>query len=294
MDYWKTRAKKAGLSTLEIVALTMQSDEALSDAVRKLEHGKRSGRESKISVEGNTLEFSVAFAVDHKDSKLTKRRLELKNGNYLEVYAHEDFGMIREYDLNLVLACFKIGQKNKYKQYEITPHELLAQFGKYASGRDYEELDRAFDRLGACYIKTNNWYNPESKKRVSLARFNFFQILIFDENIGKYTIRFSEWVEQSIEGKYLKQIDMTVAQKLRGASKIIHLNLIKLIGQKRYFEISEELALRWLGRWDKYQTMTSKKYNQNVKRYIDPGVSEAVNAMGFEVRKEAGIYQIMR
>jgi hypothetical protein len=48
------------------------------------------------------------------------------------------------------------------------------------------------------------------------------------------------------------------------------LNLIKQVGKNRYYEVSEETVLRWLGRWEKYQTMTLGFFAQNRKISGDP------------------------
>ena len=110
----------------------------------------------------------------------------------------------------------------------------------------------------------------------------------------EYCIRFSEWVEQSIEAKYLKKIDYAkVTQDLRGAAKVLYLNLIKQLGKNRYYEISEETILRWLGRWEKYKTMTLQQRNKNIKRYIDKAVQDATEAINnYEIKKHKKIYQI--
>jgi len=110
----------------------------------------------------------------------------------------------------------------------------------------------------------------------------------------EYCIRFSEWVEQSIEAKYLKKIDYAkVTHGLRGAAKVLYLNLIKQIGNNRYYEVSEETVLRWLGRWEKYQTMEPKQRNRNIKRFIDKNIQAAIEAINnYEIKKHKNIYQI--
>lgn len=296
LNHWVERAINIGLNNTEIDALILQSSEALQVEVQRREQMWKleQDAQTRVTMEANTLEFSVAFVIDTMECHETYRRIQLKNGNYLEVYSNPDLGMIREFDLNVIVACFLLGRHTQWREYCATNYQIATILGLSRSGRTYDEIDRSFDRIGSSYIKTNNWWSVEKKTRISIAAFNFFQKYEYDEKTGMRRIKFSEWIEDSMEARYLKQLDFTKIRSLRGAAKIIYLNLVKLIGQKQRFEVSEELVLRWLGKWDNYQNMVPKRRNFYIQRSIDPKFGQAVEAFGYEHAKKDHTWQIMR
>ena len=166
----------------------------------------------------------------------------------------------------------------------------------YKSGQKInEDISSGIDRLGSCYIKTNNWYDPNLKKRVPVSSFNFFQKCSYDPETDKCYIKFSDWVKDSIIAHYLKKINFIEATRnLRGYSKILYLKLIKGIGKKTYYEIKVETVLRWLGKWEKYNKMEKKYFNKNVGRFITPAVKKASKAIGFVADLHKGLYYIKK
>lgn len=296
-SYWVKRAKKVGFSDYDITQLACKDAGALPQEVVKKEKELRVAKKKEsydryVSVEGSSLECSYVFATDSADHKLEVRHIKLRNGKYVDIYAHKKFGQPRERDLNILLALFKIGNKNRYKEYKATKNDIKEELNYERGGLLDEDIGESMARLAACFVQTNNWWDANKKRRV-VAGFNFLQNYSYDKIDDEYNIRFSEWVEKNIEKKYLKKIDYIVATKeLKGCAKIVYLNLVKMIGKKQYFEVLEETILRWVGRWERYQKMSKKVRNKNIKRSIDVMVKKVVKMMNLHCKKVDGKFLI--
>jgi plasmid replication initiation protein len=118
-----------------------------------------------------------------------------------------------------------------------TPHQILSQAGLDTSGRYYQLLHKSLKRLRfAAYTVTGLWYDAPQQRYTTTTFTHFSEFSFSSSNKGELNrstelmLRLSEHIVNSIQAKFLRQIDLNL---LRALTRPLSRSLYRLLESRR-------------------------------------------------------------
>jgi len=256
---------------------------------------------NNLSVEQNTLEFASVFNTtkEEQEKKIATRYLPGLNPQRERKFVKFGTGtlegneLVKLEDLNTLLACFLLLQHtDKRKGYSFeTSYNKLAKLvfdvpdSRPAGGREIEEVKKSLNRLSTCIMETNFWWDTISNERVIKSINHLMSYREGEEE--SVNISFSEDIAKSMEMGYIRWLEdkkLKDILRLRGHAKILVLFFLKRIGQGKLGVYTMESILEYLGVKEKYEKMSIKYRNREIKRTILPAIEKAVKVLGLSYK----------
>jgi plasmid replication initiation protein len=200
----------------------------------------------------------------NRDTKI--RRYE-HNGNWLEIVPSVK-GLATIYDKDILIYCIsqimeKLKRKEKVSQrVRITSYDLLVFTNRGTSGRDYDALCDAIDRLGGTRITTNIRTGDE-EQRDSFGLIDAASIRRkhgLDGRLQSVEIKLSDWVFNAIRGQEVLTLHPYYFRLGKPLERRIYELARKHCGRQSTWQISLEVLMKKSG-----SQSSIKRFRQHVK-----------------------------
>lgn len=197
---------------------------------------------------------------------------------YLEVTANHTYGMVKATDLDILRYAISKAGEIKWKTHifpkyvEFSSYELLKALKKPTSGKSYDWVRSALDRLSSTTYKTNIWKGEET------VLFSLAECSYEDQTgrLEKIRIRFNHrLIESAQSNNTLLTVDEEVIRETKSQLRKRLLELVKTaMGTKSCWEINFYSLKALLSAED----MTDKKFKQTLEERIStPWIIEITN-----------------
>ncbi len=277
-----------------------QKQKKETEATRIVNLSKTKGK-NNLPVEQNTMEFASVFNTTKEEQKEKKVVRYLPGLNPKGERRFVKFGtgtlegneLVRLEDLNTFLACFLLLQhtdKRKGYSFESSYNKLAKDVFDVpdscpAGGREIEKVKKSLNRLSTCIMETNFWWDKIGNERVVKSINHLMSYREGEEE--SVCISFSEDIAKSMEMGYIRWLEdkkLKDILRLRGYTKVLVLFLMKRIGQGKLGVYTMDSILEYLGVKEKYEKMSTKYKNREIKRTILPAIEKAVKVLGLSYK----------
>src|SRR6202044_1737390 len=189
------------------------------------------------------------------------------NGNWLEIVPSVK-GLVTIYDKDILIYCIsqimeKLKRKEKVSQrVRITSYDLLVFTNRGTSGRDYDALCEAIDRLAGTRI-TTNIRTGEEEQRDSFGLIDAASIRRkhgLDGRLQWVEIQLSDWVFNAIRGKEVLTLHRDYFRLGKPLERRIYELARKHCGRQSTWQISLEILRKKSG-----SQSSMKRFRQQVK-----------------------------
>jgi plasmid replication initiation protein len=210
--------------------------------------------------------------MEHPFYSLSKKRdIEIRryehNGNWLEIIPSAK-GLATIYDKDILIYCIsqimeKLKRKERVSQrVRITSYDLLVFTNRGTSGRDYDALCEAIDRLAGTRITTNIRTGDE-EQRDSFGLIDAAAIRRkhgLDGRLLWVEIKLSDWVFNAIRGQEVLTLHRDYFRLGKPLERRIYELARKHCGRQSTWQISIETLLKKAG-----SQSSMKRFRQHVK-----------------------------
>jgi plasmid replication initiation protein len=189
------------------------------------------------------------------------------NGNWLEIVPSVK-GLATIYDKDILIYCIsqimeKLKREEKVSQrVRITSYDLLVFTNRGTSGRDYDALCEAIDRLAGTRI-TTNIRTGEEEQRDSFGLIDAASIRRkhgLDGRLQWVEIKLSDWVFNAIRGKEVLTLHRDYFRLGKPLERRMYELARKHCGRQSTWQISLEILLKKSG-----SQSSMKRFRQHVK-----------------------------
>jgi len=189
------------------------------------------------------------------------------NGNWLEIVPSVK-GLATIYDKDILIYCIsqimeKLKRKEKVSQrVRITSYDLLVFTNRGTSGRDYDALCEAIDRLSGTRI-TTNIRTGEEEQRDSFGLIDAASVRRKHGHDGRLQwveIKLSDWVFNAIRGQEVLTLHRDYFRLGKPLERRIYELARKHCGRQSTWQISLEILLKKSG-----SQSSMKRFRQHVK-----------------------------
>jgi plasmid replication initiation protein len=139
--------------------------------------------------------------------------------------------------MTAILDLYIEGGANREGVLITTPHQILSQAGLDTSGRYYQLLHKSLKRLRfAAYTVTGLWYDAPQQRYTTTTFTHFSEFSFSSSSKGELNrttelmLRLSEHIVNSIQAKFLRQIDLNL---LRALTRPLSRSLYRLLESRR-------------------------------------------------------------
>lgn len=247
-------------------------------------------KKETVPIEQNALELMGVLNTTKEEQEKGIAKRNLGNEKYIEIRAAVGKELCKREDIATLLVCFLFLKhhstvKKRYT-FETSYRQFIEMLGLDSGGWQEKEIKKSLDRLVSNFITTNFWWDTIDGERIVKSSFHFLGGI--DEGEEKsLRITLAEHIAKSMEAGYLKFLEehkLKDILKIRSYfAKTLVLLFLKRFWENNTREIFINTILEFLGVKKKYNTLSTKRRNENIKRYIIPAVQEAADFVGFAV-----------
>lgn len=223
------------------------------------------------------------FALKGGDTKVR----EYRNGNVtLIIRPPSVIGLATVFDKDIWIYSISKLQEAMNNHQEIsrtvcfTPYDFFVKTNRTISGRTYQELEKALDRLKGTTIKTNIFYSEDKQESISFGLFDSWRIL--EEKKGKLDVGMVEvtlphWLYQALHKNKMLKISPDYFRIRKAIDRRVYEIARKHCGNQGQFNISLEKLHLKTG-----STALLKMFRHNIKQ-----LAKVNDLPDYEIRYDA-------
>ncbi|HGJ5866336.1 replication initiator protein A [Arsenophonus nasoniae] len=206
------------------------------------------------------------FALKGGDTKIRK----YTNGNVTVIVKATADGLATVFDKDVwIYAISKLQEAiNNHKEISrticFTPYDFFVTTNRTISGRTYQELERALDRLKGTTIKTNIVYSEEKQESIGFGLIDSWRILEEKKgnlDIGMIEVTLPDWLYQALHKKKMLKISPDYFRIRKAIDRRLYEIARKHCGNQGEFTISLEKLHLKTG-----STALLKMFRHNIKQ----------------------------
>ncbi len=190
------------------------------------------------------------FALKGGDTKIRK----YTNGNVTIIVKPTADGLATVFDKDVWIYSISKLQEAMNNHQEIsrtvffTPYDLFVTTNRTISGRTYQELEKALDRLKGTTIKTNIVYSEEKQESIGFGLIDSWRIIEDKKgklDVGMIEITLPDWLYQALHKKKMLKISPDYFRIRKAIDRRLYEIARKHCGNQGEFTISlEKLHLK--------------------------------------------------
>lgn len=189
------------------------------------------------------------------------------NGNTLTI-TPSVLGMATIWDKDVLIYCVSqlIAGINRDREpsqtIHITAHDLLVSTNRHTGGTDYDQLEKAFERLSGTRIKTNI-ETGNQRDRQGFGLIESWRIIERgdDDRMSSITVKISDWLYRAVLGKEVLSINPQYFRLRGGIERRLYELARKHCGNQKQWRIGIELLHKKSG-----SRSAVKRFRHEIKR----------------------------
>ncbi|BBI93008.1 putative plasmid replication initiator protein [Serratia symbiotica str. Tucson] len=206
------------------------------------------------------------FALKGGDTKIRK----YTNGNVTVIVKPTADGLATVFDKDVWIYSISKLQEAMNNHQEIsrtvcfTPYDFFVTTNRTISGRTYQELEKALDRLKGTTIKTNIVYSEEKQESIGFGLIDSWRIIEDKKgklDVGMVEITLPDWLYQALHKKKMLKISQDYFRIRKAIDRRLYEIARKHCGNQGEFTISLEKLHLKTG-----STALLKMFRHNIKQ----------------------------